>query len=49
MQKRDFIKKLSLAALGTPLYASVLHSCMDEVAKTPASELASNEDFWLKV
>lgn len=49
MKKRDFIKKISFAALGTPLYASVLNSCIEEVTTIPASELSSNEDFWLKV
>jgi selenocysteine lyase/cysteine desulfurase len=49
MHKRDFIKKMSLATLATPLYASVLNSCLEEVGNTPAAELATNEDFWLKV
>ena len=49
MQKRDFIKKISLATLATPLYASMLNSCLEDVAKTPAKELSTNEEFWLKV
>ena len=49
MDKRDFIKKISLATLATPLYGSVLHSCLEEVASTSAKELSLNEDFWLKV
>ena len=49
MKKRDFLKKISLATLATPLYGSVLYSCLEEVSATPANELASNEDFWLKV
>ncbi len=49
MDKRDFIKKISLATLATPLYGSVLHSCLEEVASTSAKELSINEDFWLKV
>lgn len=49
MDKRDFIKKISLATLATPLYGSVLHSCLEEVASTSATELSLNEDFWLKV
>jgi len=49
MDKRDFIKKISLATLATPLYGSVLHSCLEEIASTSAKELSINEDFWLKV
>ncbi len=49
MNKRDFIKKMSLATLASPLYGSVLTSCMEEVAKVPIKDLASNDDFWLKV
>ena len=49
MNKRDFIKKLSMATLASPLYASVLTSCIDKVAKVPVNDLASNDDFWLKV
>jgi selenocysteine lyase/cysteine desulfurase len=49
MQKRDFIKKISLGALATPLYASVLNSCLGEVASSSAAELSTNEYFWLKV
>ena len=49
MDKRDFIKKISLATLATPLYGSVLHSCLEEVSSTSAKDLSSNEDFWLKV
>ena len=49
MDKRDFIKKISLATLATPLYGSVLHSCLEEVASTSTKELSLNEDFWLKV
>lgn len=50
MDKRDFIKKMSLATLATPLFASsVLTSCVEEVADVPAKTLASNADFWLKV
>ena len=49
MEKRDFIKKISLAALGTPLFASGLNSCLDEVAELSAIKVSTNEDFWLKV
>jgi selenocysteine lyase/cysteine desulfurase len=49
MKKRDFIKTLSKAALVSPLYASILTSCLEEVKEIPAKDLAINEDFWLKV
>jgi len=49
MKKRDFIKKMSLATLASPLYASVLTSCVEKVANVPANDLASNNDFWQKV
>lgn len=49
MKKRDFLKNMSLAALGTPFYGSALVSCSNEAAKTPVDKLASSEDFWLKV
>lgn len=49
MKKRDFLKNMSLAALGAPFYGSALVSCSNEAAKTPVDKLASSEDFWLKV
>ncbi len=49
MKKRDFLKNISLVALGSPYFGSALASCADEAAKTPINELASSEDFWLKV
>jgi selenocysteine lyase/cysteine desulfurase len=49
MKKRDFIKKISLATLGTPLYGSMLSSCIEEVSSSSVAELSSNEDFWLKI
>ena len=49
MKKREFLKNISLAVLGAPFYGSALASCVDEAAKIPATELATNEDFWLKI
>lgn len=49
MHKRDFIKKISLATLAAPLYGSVLNSSLEDVSNDSASELATNENFWLKV
>lgn len=49
MEKRDFLKNLSLAVLGAPFYGSALASCADEASKTPANKLASKSDFWLKI
>ena len=49
MKKRDFLKNMSLAVLGAPLYGSALASCIEDTANTTAKELANNEDFWLKV
>lgn len=49
MNKRDFLKKTALATLASPLYTSMLSSCVEGVAEVPAEELASNADFWLKV
>ena len=49
MKKRDFLKSMSLAVLGAPLYGSALASSIEEVSKTSPKELASKENFWLKV
>lgn len=49
MKKRDFLKNMSLAVIGTPFYGSALVSCSNEAAKTPVDKLASSEGFWLKV
>ncbi len=49
MDKRDFIKKISLAALATPLYSSSLNTSLKNVSNYSASKLATKEDFWLKV
>lgn len=49
MKKRDFLKNMSLAVLGAPFYGSALASCMEEAANTPAKDLATKDDFWLKI
>ena len=49
MDKRSFIKKMGLATIASPFYASALPSLMDSVADISSFELASNEDFWSKV
>jgi len=49
MKKREFLKTMSLATLGAPLYSSMLFSCIEEASMHSASDLSSHEDFWLKV
>ena len=49
MKKRTFIKKLSLATLGTPLYASALASSIAGVSNTTPKLLAANDEFWAKI
>ncbi len=49
MNKRDFIKKMSFATLGSPFYASAISSWVEDVANIPVKDLASNNEFWLKI
>ncbi|CAM4334248.1 aminotransferase class V-fold PLP-dependent enzyme [Zobellia roscoffensis] len=49
MKKRDFLKNVSLAALGAPFYGSALANSAEVVSQTPIHELTTDEDFWLKV
>ena len=49
MNKRDFIKNISLAALGTPLYLRAISSWAAEIEHVPITTLASLDDFWLKI
>lgn len=49
MKKRTFIKKLSLATLGTPLYASALASSIAGASNTTPKLLAANDEFWAKI
>ena len=49
MDKRDFIKKISLAALAAPISSSAISSWVEDVVNIPVNDLASNNDFWLKI
>ncbi len=49
MNKRDFIKNLSLAALGSPLYLNSISSWASEIKNVPMTTLAKTDEFWLKV
>jgi selenocysteine lyase/cysteine desulfurase len=49
MDKRNFIKTISLAALGTPLLASDIPSWVNELQRIPAKQLNGDEEFWQKV
>ena len=49
MNKRDFIKNISLAALGSPLYLGAMNNWVSEIENTPITALAKQDDFWLKV
>lgn len=46
MNKRQFIKTLSLATLASPLYSGALNDIMEDVSP---KELASKDDFWSMV
>ena len=46
MDKRNFIKTISLATLASPLYAGALGDIFKDL---PANALAKTDDFWLKV
>ena len=49
MNKRDFIKNISLAALGSPLYLGAMNNWVTEIENVPIKKLAKQDDFWLKV
>jgi selenocysteine lyase/cysteine desulfurase len=49
MNKRDFLKNMSLAVIGAPFYGSAMATSLESIAKIPADVVAHNEDFWLKV
>jgi selenocysteine lyase/cysteine desulfurase len=49
MKKREFIKKASLAVLGTPFYGSVLADSVSKISSVKPEKLATSEDFWLNV
>jgi len=49
MNKRDFIKNLSLTALASPLYMGAMNNWVSEVEHLPVNTLAKQDDFWLKI
>ncbi|MBT8308932.1 MAG: aminotransferase class V-fold PLP-dependent enzyme [Flavobacteriaceae bacterium] len=49
MDKRKFIKTISLGTLAVPLYTSAFSDAITEIANIPPKELASTDDFWEKV
>jgi len=49
LDKRDFIKKLSLAALGSPFYVGAINEWVNQLDRIPIGKLTTDEDFWLKV
>lgn len=46
MDKRNFIKTLSLATLASPLYSGALSEIFKNISP---NDLASNDDFWSKI
>ena len=49
MEKREFIKKASLAVFGAPFYGSALAKNLTDIHQYTPEELADNPDFWDKV
>lgn len=50
MDKRTFIKQVSAIGLSSTVpFMEVFAQAMDEVAHIPASQLATDEDFWAKI
>jgi selenocysteine lyase/cysteine desulfurase len=49
MNKRDFIKNMSLTALASPFYLGAMNSWVKEVEHVPVKMLAEQSDFWLKI
>lgn len=49
MNKRNFIKNMSLATLGSPLYLGSISSWAAEIEHVPMATLAKQDDFWLKI
>ncbi|MBT8288499.1 MAG: aminotransferase class V-fold PLP-dependent enzyme [Flavobacteriaceae bacterium] len=49
MDKRNFIKTLSLGALSTPIYTSALSNLLASFPDINTGELSTNEDFWKKI
>lgn len=49
MNKRDFIKNISLTALASPMYLGAMNNWIEEVENVPIDKLARQDDFWLKI
>lgn len=49
MDKRSFIKTMSLATIASPIYASALPQLIDSIAHLPELEVMEYEEFWRKV
>jgi len=49
MDKRSFLKKTAIAALGIPLYANAIPEWIQEIDKNPTKDIVKNDSFWLKV
>ena len=49
MDKRNFIKTLSLGALAAPMYTSSFGKALETLQHVSAEELATDSDFWEKV
>lgn len=49
MNKREFIKRAALSALGLPFLGSAFATDLDKKSHIPPQSLATDEDFWLKV
>lgn len=46
MDKRSFLKTLTMAGLATPLSSSALGKWMDTASGIPAETLAADESYW---
>lgn len=46
MDKRSFIKNITLAGIGSPIAGSSISSWINSMSNTPAAELAADESFW---
>ncbi len=49
MNKREFIKNLSLSALATPIYLGAMNNWTSEIADLPLDALVKKDDFWNRV
>lgn len=46
MEKRAFLKNITLAGLGLPLYGNALADWITRFDRQPSGVLASDETFW---